>query len=53
MTDTALKSIGKYMGNRDHTTVMHGIEKIEKEIEKSPTTQNTIEILKKKLNPQK
>ena len=53
MTDTALKSIGKYMGNRDHTTVMHGIEKIEKEIEKSSSTRNTIEILKKKLNPQK
>ncbi|MCI9546948.1 MAG: chromosomal replication initiator protein DnaA [Lachnospiraceae bacterium] len=53
MTDTALKMIGKHIGNRDHTTVMHGIEKIEKEMQKSPTTQNTIEILKKKINPQK
>lgn len=53
MTDTALKVIGKSMGNRDHTTVKHGIEKIEKELETSPTTQNTVEILKKKINPQK
>lgn len=53
MTDTALKVIGKHIGNRDHTTVMHGIEKIEKELKKSPSTQNTIEILRKKINPQK
>lgn len=53
MTDTALKVIGKYMGDRDHTTVKHGIEKIEKELKTSPTTQNTIELLKKKINPQK
>lgn len=53
MTDTALKMIGKYMGNRDHTTVKHGIEKIEKELQTSPSTQNTIDILKKKINPQK
>ena len=53
MTDTALKVIGKYMGTRDHTTVKHGIEKIEKELQTSPSTQNTVEILKKKINPQK
>ena len=53
LTDNSLKAIGKYIGNRDHTTVKHGIEKIEKEVEKSPTTQNTIEILKKKINPPK
>lgn len=53
LTDNSLKVIGQYIGNRDHTTVKHGIEKIEKEVEKSPTTQNTIEILKKKINPPK
>ncbi len=53
LTDNSLKAIGQYIGNRDHTTVKHGIEKIEKEVEKSPTTQNTIEILKKKINPPK
>lgn len=53
LTDNALKTIGEHMGNRDHTTVKHGIDKIEKEIEDSPSTQSVIEILKKKINPQK
>ena len=35
MTSTPLKAIGKLMGNRDHTTVLHGVEKISKEIETS------------------
>ena len=49
---TPLKSIGKCLGNRDHTTVMHGIDKIEKEIENDENLKNTIEILTKKINPQ-
>ena len=47
-----LKNIGKSLGNRDHTTVMHGIEKIEKELLTNENLRNTIEILKKKINPQ-
>lgn len=50
--DTSLKTIGKHLGNRDHTTVMHGIEKIEKEIATNDNIRNTVEILKKKINPQ-
>lgn len=49
--DTSLKMIGKYIGNRDHTTVMHGIEKIEKEMEINESLKNTVSILKKKINP--
>ena len=49
---TPLKSIGKSLGNRDHTTIMHGIEKIEKEIANDENLKNTIETLKKKINPQ-
>ena len=45
---TPLKSIG----NRDHTTIMHGIDKIEKEINNDENLKNTIETLKKKINPQ-
>lgn len=52
LIDTSLKTIGKHLGNRDHTTVMHGIEKIEKEIEANDNIRNTVEILKKKINPQ-
>lgn len=52
ITSTPLKTIGKCLGNRDHTTVMHGIEKIENEMTTDDTLKNTIEILKKKINPQ-
>lgn len=48
---TPLKSIGKSMGNRDHTTVMHGIDKVEHELEIDDNLKNTIDILKKKINP--
>ena len=51
MTSTPLKAIGKLMGNRDHTTVLHGVEKISKEIETYDDLKNTIDIIKKKLNP--
>ena len=47
-----MKSIGKSLGNRDHTTIMHGIDKIEKEISNDENLKNTIETLKKKINPQ-
>ena len=50
--DTSLKTIGKNLGNRDHTTVMHGIEKIEKEILTNDNIKNSIDTLKKKINPQ-
>lgn len=53
MIDIPLKSIGKFLGDRDHTTIMHGIEKIEDSIKSSESMSNTIEILKKKINPPK
>lgn len=52
ITSTPLKNIGKCLGNRDHTTVMHGIEKIEKEINTDDNLKNNLDILKKKINPQ-
>ena len=53
MLESPLTAIGKYMGDRDHTTVMHGIEKIEKELKNNDNTRGTIDILKKKINPSK
>ncbi len=50
--DTSLKTIGKNLGNRDHTTVMHGIEKIEKELQTNDNLKNSIDTLRKKINPQ-
>ena len=51
MIDIPLKSVGKCLGNRDHTTIMHGCEKIEHELQTSDTMKNTIEVLMKKINP--
>ena len=53
MLDAPLTGIGKMMGDRDHTTVMHGIEKIEKEMNAKDSVRNTVDILKKKINPSK
>lgn len=51
LTDCSLAEIGKLLGNRDHTTVLHGIDKIEKTMKKDLSLQNTIDVLNKKINP--
>ena len=52
MMDIPLQSIGKVLGGRDHTTIIHGCEKIAADLQKDESLKNTIEILKKKINPQ-
>ena len=52
MMDIPLQSIGKVLGGRDHTTIIHGYEKIAADLKKDEGLKNTIEILKKKINPQ-
>ena len=47
-----LKNIGEILGNRDHSTVMHGIQKIEKELTSSESTRKTIEVLQSKITPE-
>ncbi len=49
MTTASLQQIGSYIGDRDHSTVIHGRDKIAKEIEQNDKTKNIINILKKKL----
>lgn len=51
MTDTALKGIGAVLGGKDHSTIKYGVEKIAKDIESDETMANTINIIKKKINP--
>ena len=51
MTDTPLEQIGRYFGNRDHTTILHGYRKVNKEVTNSIETRSLIEILIKKINP--
>lgn len=53
MTDTPLATVGKFMGGRDHSTVIHGCEKISTEIKKNEQLAATIELLRKKISPQK
>ena len=50
-TNTTLQAIGKIMGNRDHTTVMHGSDKIADLINRDEHLKSNIDILIKKLNP--
>ena len=52
MTTESLQNIGKALGGRDHTTIIHGTKKIATEIKNDENLKNTIDILKKKINPQ-
>ena len=51
MTSATLEGIGKFLGNKDHTTILHGIDKITRELEVNPTLQSTVDVLKKKMIP--
>lgn len=51
MTDVPLKSIGILLGGKNHSTVKHGIDKIENDIKENEQLANTVEIIQKKLNP--
>lgn len=52
ITSMSLSEIGAAMGNRDHTTILHGCNKIENDIKTDTALKNTIDILIKKINPQ-
>lgn len=41
--------IGKELGGKDHTTIMHGVEKIKKQIKRDTQLQNELTMLKEKL----
>lgn len=51
MTDTPLKAIGIILGGKDHASVSHGMKKIEHEITVNEALNNTVNIIKKKINP--
>ncbi|MEG1458173.1 MAG: chromosomal replication initiator protein DnaA [Acetivibrio sp.] len=52
LTEISFQDIGRYLGNRDHTTIIHGCDKVQKDIDNDPNVQDTIDVLKKKINPQ-
>lgn len=51
MTETPLDSIGALLGGRDHSTIIHGVQKISEEYESDETTRGLIDTIKKKINP--
>lgn len=50
-TDKSLKAIAAVLGKRDHSTIIHGYQKIENDLQNNTGLQNTIDVLTKKINP--
>ncbi len=49
LTTLSLTKIGKHFGNRDHSTVLHAIKKIENKIPQSSETEGDYKLIKLKL----
>jgi len=50
LTEETFNSIGEYLKNH-YSTVMYGVDKIKKDMEINPSLKETIDVLKKKINP--
>ncbi len=51
LTDTSYVNIGKLLGKKDHTTIIHGVNKINAELENNEELRNKIDVIIKKINP--
>lgn len=51
LTDVSLTNIGKILDKKDHTTVLHGVNKIEEQLSTNSELAEQIEIIKKKIIP--
>lgn len=51
LTDTSYINIAKLLGKKDHTTIIHGYNKMISEMSSNEELRNSVEIIKKKLNP--
>ena len=51
LTDTSYVNIGKLLGKKDHTTIIHGVNKINAELENNEELRNKINVIIKKINP--
>lgn len=51
MTTVPLQGIGKALGGKDHTTILHGAKKIAEDVLTNEATKNTVDILIKKISP--
>ena len=51
LIDIPFANIAKLLNKKDHTTVIHGVNKIGEDMLKDEELRNKIEVIKKKLNP--
>lgn len=51
MTATAFQNIADILNKKDHTTIIHGVEKIEEKLKTDEDLKGKIETIKKKLSP--
>ncbi len=51
MTDKPLDYIGTLLGGRDHSTIIHGINKVKDDISSDTAFRQTVETIRKKINP--
>lgn len=51
LTETSYINIGKILGKKDHTTIIHGVKKITEEMNNNEELRNKIDVIKKKINP--
>jgi chromosomal replication initiator protein len=51
LTEESLQNIGKALNKKDHTTVIHGIDKITDDLQTNEELRNRIDIIMKKINP--
>lgn len=49
LTDKSLPEIGRKFGNRDHTTIMHGVKRVIQLSKEDPTIREDVELLRRRL----
>ena len=50
MTNLSLNDIGKAFGDRDHTTVLHSLDKVEKQMRSDPAFAETVKEITTNIN---
>lgn len=51
LTDVSYINVGKILGKKDHTTVIHGVNKITADMKTNEELKNNVEMILKKINP--
>ncbi len=51
LTDVSYINVGKILGKKDHTTIIHGVNKIAEDLKHNEELKNNIDTILKKINP--